>query len=237
MGRPDFAYFCGKMLYFSGFWPKIGAPQKQPFLPPPIPQLTPSEFSGNDPVKNCRNYRSLGNGVRKSGVRNWRPYGQCGVDTEIPYRLPFSREFCLFLPVCVACGVDTEFPYRVRIVDRGVDCRDPVCRHRFRFLEGSNSQQVLNPTPLNPTPATRHMRKQKLRCSFRNAALQKLHCNIGFSAVRKSFGPEAVLQQTKNCNCNIEKAALQESGAFLPLSCGSQAPTFRHPRLGSAEIH
>ena len=32
-------------------------------------------------------------------------------------------------------GVDTEFPYRVRIVDRGVDCRDPVCRHRFRFLE------------------------------------------------------------------------------------------------------
>ena len=34
---------------------------------------------------------------------------------------------------------------------------------------------------------------------------------------------------------NIEKAALQESGAFLPLSCGFQAPTFRHPRLGSAD--
>ena len=32
-------------------------------------------------------------------------------------------------------AVDTEFPYRVRIVDRGVDCRDPVCRHRFRFLD------------------------------------------------------------------------------------------------------
>ena len=53
-------------------------------------------------------------------------------------------------------------------------------------------QQVLNPTPLNPTPATCHKRKRKLRCSFRNAALQKLHCNIGFSAVRKSLGPEAV---------------------------------------------
>ena len=39
-------------------------------------------------------------------------------------------------------------------------------------------QQVLNPTPLNPTPATCHKRKRKLRCSFRNAALQKLHCNI-----------------------------------------------------------
>ena len=43
----------------------------------------------------------------------------------------------MFLPVRVAPGVDTEFPYRVRIVDRGVDCHDPVCRHRFRFLDGS----------------------------------------------------------------------------------------------------
>ena len=37
---------------------------------------------------------------------------------------------------CKSCGiqaVDTEFPYRVHIVDRGVDCRDPVCRPRFRF--------------------------------------------------------------------------------------------------------
>ena len=80
-------------------------------------------------------FRSLGNGVRKNGVRNRCPYRRCGVDTEIPYRLPFGRKFCLFLPVRVAPGVDTEFPYRVRIVDRGVDCRDPVCRHRFRFLE------------------------------------------------------------------------------------------------------
>ena len=46
---------------------------------------------------------------------------------------PFWREFCWVLPVRVASGADTEFPYRVRIVDRGVDCRDPVCRHRFRF--------------------------------------------------------------------------------------------------------
>ena len=30
---------------------------------------------------------------------------------------------------------------------------------------------------------------------------------------------------------NIEKAALQESGAFLPLSCGFQAPTFLHNDL------
>ena len=57
------------------------------------------------------------------------------IDTEIPYQLPFGREFCWALQVRVASGVDTEFPYRVRIVDRGVDCRDPVCRHRFRFLD------------------------------------------------------------------------------------------------------
>ena len=72
-------------------------------------------------------FRSLGNGVRKNGVRNRCPYRRCGVDTEIPYRPPFWREFCLFLPVRVAPGVDAEIPYRVRIVDRGVDCRDRVC--------------------------------------------------------------------------------------------------------------
>ena len=68
-------------------------------------------------------------------------------DIEIPYRLPFWREFCWVLQVCVASGVDTEFPYRARIVDRGG--RDPyrarivdrggrglVCRHRFRFPDG-----------------------------------------------------------------------------------------------------
>ena len=79
--------------------------------------------------------RSLGNGIRKNGACNQCPYRRCGVDTEIPYRPPFWREFCLFLPVRVAPGVDAEFPYRVRIVDRGVDYRDPVCRHRFRFLD------------------------------------------------------------------------------------------------------
>ena len=48
---------------------------------------------------------------------------------------PFGENSAGFLPVRVAPRVDAEFPYRVRIVDRGVDCRDPVCRHRFRFLD------------------------------------------------------------------------------------------------------
>ena len=48
----------------------------------------------------------------------------------------------MFLPVRVATGVDAEFPYRVRIVDRGVDCRDPVCRHHFRFLENCHCNRL-----------------------------------------------------------------------------------------------
>ena len=103
-------------------------------------------------------------------------------------------------------------------------------------LPRTPDQEVLNPTPLNPTPATCHKRKRKLRCSLWSAALQKLHCNIRFSAVRTSFVPKAALQQAGKMHCNIEIAALQESGAFLPLSCGFQAPTFRHPRLGLADL-
>ena len=69
--------------------------------------------------------RSLGNGVRKNGVRDRCPYRQCWVDTEIPYRL-FSLILSsghLRLSLLVGFGgieaVDTEFPYRVPIVDRG----------------------------------------------------------------------------------------------------------------------
>ena len=84
------------------------------------------------------------------------------------------------------------------------------------------------PTPLNPAPATCHKRKRKLRCSFRNAALQKLHCNIGFSAVRKSFGPKAALQQTKNCTATSKKLRCRK----VALSCRFPAG-FKPPRLGT----
>ena len=96
-----------------------------------------------------------------------------------------------------------------------------------------SNQQVLNLTPLNPTPATCHKRKRKLHCSFRSAALQELHCNIVFSAVRKPFGPKAALQQTKNCTATSKKLHCRK----VALSCRFPAdwfwaPTFRHPRLG-----
>ena len=53
------------------------------------------------------------------------------------------------------------------------------------------------PHPSKPTPATYHKRKQKLVCNFRKGALQKLHCNIRFSAVWKPFSPKAALQRAE----------------------------------------
>ena len=96
------------------------------------------------------------------------------------------------------------------------------------------NQQVLNPTPLNPTPATCHKRKRKLRfgmlrCRSCTATLAFLQCGC-------HFDQKAALQCSKRkLQCDFEKTALQQSGAFLPLSCGFQAPTFRHIRLGPAE--
>ena len=71
--------------------------------------------------------------------------------------------------------------------------------------------------------------------------------------MRTSFLPQAALQEAKNCTATLKKCVarkwrfpaafkkvalscrFQESGAFLPLSCGFQAPVFRLPRLGPAE--
>ena len=74
-------------------------------------------------------------------------------------------------------------------------------------------------------------------------ALQFSECCAAEVALQHSLFCNAEGIFTKSCaaaseklHCNIEKAALQESGAFLPLSCGFQAPTFGHPRLGPAEL-
>ena len=73
-------------------------------------------------------------------------------------------------------------------------------------------------------------------------ALQFSECCAAETALQHWLFCSAEVIWTKGCaaaneklHCNIEKAALQESGAFLPLSCGFQAPTFMHPRLGPAE--
>ena len=73
-------------------------------------------------------------------------------------------------------------------------------------------------------------------------ALQFSECCAAEVALQHSLFCSAEVVFTKSCaaaseklQCNIEKAGLQESGAFLPLSCGFQAPTFRHPRLAPAD--
>ena len=100
-------------------------------------------------------------------------------------------------------------------------------------------------TPLLPTP-NRPCRSKPHPCNMPQAktevALQFLECCAGETALQHSLFCSADVICTKSCaaaneklHCNIEIAALQESGAFLPLSCGFQAPTFRHPRFGLAD--
>ena len=86
------------------------------------------------------------------------------------------------------------------------------------------SQEVLNPTPLNPTLCNMPQAKTEV-------ALQLLECCTSEVALQHSLfcSPEVVF--TKSCaaaseklQCNIEKAALHFPAAFLPLSCGFKAP-------------
>ena len=76
----------------------------------------------------------------------------------------------------------------------------------------------------------------------REVALQFSECCAAEVALQHWLFCSADVILTKSCaatsekrHCNIEKAALQESGAFLPLSCGFQAPTLRQPRVGPPE--
>ena len=67
-----------------------------------------------------------------------------------------------------------------------------------------------------------------LRCGSCTATLAFLQCGCHFDQKLRC-------SERKTAVRHWRKAALQESGAFLPLSCGFQAPTFRHPRLGPAD--
>ena len=68
LGLPVFASFCGKTLYFTRFWPKIGAPQKRPSTHH-IPHLTPSAFCRRGKERKDRVCLTLGNfRLSSSGV-------------------------------------------------------------------------------------------------------------------------------------------------------------------------
>ena len=92
------------------------------------------------------------------------------------------------------------------------------------------------PHPSKPHPCNMPQAKTEV-------ALQFLECCAAEVALQHWLFCSAEVILTKSCaaaseklHCNIEKAALQESGAFLPLSCRFQAPTFSHPRLGPADF-
>ena len=79
-------------------------------------------------------------------------------------------------------------------------------------------------------------------CNMAQAKLLFSESCVAEVALQHSLFCSADIVFTKSCaatseklHCNIETASLHESGAFLPLSCGFQAPTFGHPRLGCAE--
>ena len=107
--------------------------------------------------------------------------------------------------------------------------------NRSRIAENRFSASP-KPHPSKPHPCSMPQAKMEV-------ALQFSECCAAETALQHRLFCSAEVIWTRSCaaanekmHCNIEKAALQESGAFLPLSCGFQAPTFRHPRLGPAEI-
>ena len=87
------------------------------------------------------------------------------------------------------------------------------------------SQEVLNPTPLNPTPATCHKRKRKQfsECCAAEVALQHwLFCSADVILTK------AALQGAKNCTATSKKLHCKK----VALSCRFPAG-FKPPRLGT----
>ena len=107
----------------------------------------------------------------------------------------------------------------------------PVFGQFLRKRSGNPKPHPSKPHPCNMPQAKTEVALQFSECCAAEVALQhSLFCSVEVVSTKSCAAASEKLQ------CNIEKAALQESGAFLPLSCGFQAPTFRHPRLGPAEI-
>ena len=76
----------------------------------------------------------------------------------------------------------------------------------------------LRPSDLNPAPATCNQRKTKVALQFSEVATAE-------AALQHSLFCSADVVLTKSCaaaneklHCNMKRAALQQSGAFLPLS-------------------
>ena len=98
------------------------------------------------------------------------------------------------------------------------------------FHSASPKPHPSKPHPCRMPPAKTEVALQFSDCCAAEVALQhSVFCSADVNFTKSCAAASEKLQ------CNIGIPALQESGAFLPLSCGFQAPTFRHPRLGSAD--
>ena len=92
-----------------------------------------------------------------------------------------------------------------------------------KYLSGSPKPHPSNPHPCNMPQAKTEVALQFSGCCAAEVALQhSLFCSADSHFMTKNCAAAS-----EKLQCNIEKAALQKSGAFLPLSCGFQAPTFR----------
>ena len=77
--------------------------------------------------------RSRRNGVRKNGVRNCVRIDDVGSILKFRIDFPFGENSA---GICRSVWLPGSIlNFRIRSVSSigGVDCRDPVCRHRFRF--------------------------------------------------------------------------------------------------------
>ena len=109
----------------------------------------------------------------------------------------------------------------------GLPMADPI---RVHTKSASPKPHPSKPRPCNMPQAKTEVALQFSECCAAEVLLQHWpFCNADVILTKSCTAASERLQ------CNIDKAALQESGAFLPLSCGLQAPTSRHPRLGPAD--
>ena len=148
-------------------------------------------------------------------------------------------------------GTEGPFNRRKRLCIAAVPLTALLCRGSFKTVSWNRWPPLVAQTPhhlcratlsASPKPDPSKPHPCNMPQAKTEVALQFSECCAAGTALQHSLFCSAEVIWTKSCaaaneklHCNIEKAALQESGAFLPLSCGFQAPTFRHPCFGPAD--
>ena len=85
------------------------------------------------------------------------------------------------------------------------------------------------PHPSKPHPCNMPQRKTEVALQFSESCAAETALQHWLFCSADAIFTRSCAATKEKLHCNIEKAALQESGALLPLSCGFQAPTLRRP--------